>query len=51
MLLDMSNFERSHDASWHADGWLPAGRSTTQLLQEYHFQCRCNGGRRRFSSG
>lgn len=51
MLLDMSNSERSHDASWHADGWLPAGRSTAQLLQEYYLQCRCNGGRHRLPPG
>lgn len=51
LFTDLSNLERPNDASWHTDGRLPAGRSTTQFLQKYYLECRGHGSGRRLSAG
>lgn len=51
LLADLSDPEGSNDASWHADGRVPAGRPTTQLLQEHYLERRGDGSGRGLPAG
>lgn len=44
----LSHIERSYDAIGNIDGWISARRSSSQLLQKYHFLGGCHWKGRRF---